>query len=138
MDRMRKLYTEPLRYIPMRVGILTVIVSVILVLVFRGDSPKLVLGLIVGAFISVVQLFLIAMTGDRIVKMEEKQGVIYAQGQSLLRLAIAGVVLFIAAKYEIFNVFTVFLGLLFSKLVIQFEGLVHVFKTMGKKAGDSE
>lgn len=81
-------------------------------------SKQMVLGLLFGTLIAILNLKLLAITINKMISMPSTKAQLYSASQSLIRVAIMAVVLFVSAKAPHLNIIGTTIGLLSTKFVI--------------------
>ena len=88
-----------------------------LAITFNLNKP-MVLGLIFGTLIAILNLRLLAISVSKALSMPSTKAQIYSSSQSLIRMGIMAVVLFVSAKAPHLNIVGTAIGLLSTKFVI--------------------
>lgn len=88
-----------------------------LAITFNLNKP-MVLGLIFGTLIAILNLRLLGISLTKALSMPSTKAQIYSSSQSLIRMGIMAVVLFVSAKAPHLNILGTAIGLLSTKFVI--------------------
>ena len=88
-----------------------------LAITFNLNKP-MVLGLIFGTLIAILNLRLLGISLTKALSMPSTKAQIYSSSQSLIRMGIMAVVLFVSAKAPHLNIVGTAIGLLSTKFVI--------------------
>ena len=81
-------------------------------------NKSMALGLIFGTLIAILNLILLAISVSKALSMPSTKAQIYSSSQSLIRMGIMAVVLFVSAKAPHLNIVGTAIGLLSTKFVI--------------------
>ncbi|MGP1563406.1 ATP synthase subunit I [Filifactor alocis] len=90
----------------------------IMVFFFTNSGRKMILGIFLGTFISLLNFRQMALGFEKAVRMEETRAKRYATIQYMIRFFIVGAVLVLSARSPYVNVPGVVIGLFLLKVVI--------------------
>lgn len=109
-------------------AILLNIIEIVIVLLFFDDKIPLALGFVLGGGLSIIFFRLLYLNILIAISKSEDKAKRYITINYILRYIIYGIVLYLAGKLSVFNIFTCAIGLLTIKLVLYIKNLISFFR----------